>query len=230
MQNVPLLEMQNIMFLSKENELIKDISLKIQKGSVTAFLGKSGCGKSIILKILAGIINPTQGKVLFEGEEINKMSSAKNKIFRKRSAFMFQDSALWQNQDIYHNLELPLMIHFPKMTSEERKKRINKYISLVGYDKSLSNRPANLSIGEQKKVSFARSLICEPEILFLDECTESLDIKTVENFISILKEFCYNGNTMIYVSHDDDFIKHFPSDKYVFEKGLIKRVELKNEI
>lgn len=135
---------------------------------------------------------------------------------------MFQDSALWANQDIFHNLELPLQIHFPEMTAEQRKLKIQEMVSLVEYDKALTNRPAALSIGEQKKIGFARALICDPELLFLDEPTESLDEKTVELFISILKEFAAENKTLVYVSHDNYLINSFMSDKIYFANGEIQ--------
>lgn len=218
-----LLELKDVSFSSRELEIVKNINVQIESGTTSAFLGKSGSGKSTALKLLAGIINPTHGKLLFEGKDVSTMNSTQNEVFRKRAAFMFQDSALWANQDIYHNLELPLQIHFPKMTQSERKLKIQAYANLVGYDRPLTNRPASLSTGEQKKIGFARALICDPEILFMDECTESLDEKGIQLFVSILKDFCYNKNTLIYVSHDAEFIKAFGGNKYIFQDGVLTR-------
>ena len=217
-----LFKMQNVSFSSGNVKIIDSLSLSIENGTVSAFLGKSGCGKSTSLKLLAGLYVPTHGKILFEEKNIFSMSRQENLTFRKRTAFMFQDSALWANQDLYNNLDLPLVTHFPNMSRAERRQRIVDIVKKVGFTKSLTLRPAALSIGEQKQIGFARALICDPEILFLDEPTESLDEKTSSLFISILKDFCYNGNTMIYVSHDPDFINTFESDKYYFEQGQLK--------
>ena len=150
--------------------------------------------------------------------------------FRKRTAFMFQDSALWANQDIFHNLDLPLQIHFPDMSIKERRERIRKYTELVEYNKSLLIRPAVLSIGEQKKIGFARALICEPEILFLDEPTESIDDKTEDLFISILKNFIAENKTVVFVSHDKYLINSILCDKIYFENGEIKEKILLDDI
>lgn len=216
-----LFEMKHISFSQPTGKIINDVSLQIQKGSISAFLGKPGSGKSTSLKLLAGLIIPTSGKILFEDKDIHGLNRIQNLEFRRRAAFMFQDSALWANQDLYNNLELPLKIHFPQMSLKERRQKIIDVVKKVEFTKTLSLRPAALSIGEQKKIGFARALICEPEILFLDEPTESLDEKTANLFISILKEFCYNGNTMIYVSHDNEFINSFESDKYYFDNGQL---------
>lgn len=217
-----ILELQNVTFTDNGQKVIKGISHSIETGSVTAFLGKPGSGKSTALKLMAGLINPTTGKLLFEGKDINSMKRNETLEFRRRTAFMFQDSALWANQDIFHNLELPLVTHFPQMSAKERKNRIQEMVNLVEYTRPLTNRPAGLSIGEQKKISFARALICNPEVLFLDEPTESLDEKTVELILGILKKFIEEKKTLIYVSHDNVLINSMVSDKIYFADGEIQ--------
>ena len=153
--------MRNVCFEDNNQKIMEDISLNIEQSSITAFLGKPGSGKSTALKLLAGLFPPTAGTVTFEDKNIHSMSQKQNMDFRKRASFMFQDSALWANQDIYHNLELPLQLHFPDMDANARKEKIKKYTELVEFHKPLTIRPAALSIGEQKKISFARALICD---------------------------------------------------------------------
>ena len=216
-----LLEMQNTSFYDNLTPVVNDVSLTIEKGSVTAFLGEPGGGKSTVLKLISGVIVPTRGKVLLDGKDISIMNSKDNLAFRKRMAFMFQNSALWANQSLYQNLELPLKLHFPDLSPEQLDARIKEVAQLVEFYKPLSLRPAALSTGEQKRIAFARALICKPEILFLDEPTESLDEKTAMLFIKILTEFCSQGNTLVYVSHDYAFINAFKNDKYYFAKGTI---------
>ena len=116
------------------------------------------------------------------------------------------------------------------MSVKERKERIRKYTELVEFTKPLSQRPAVLSIGEQKKISFARALICEPEVLFLDEPTESIDDKTEDLFISILKNFIVENKTVVFVSHDNYLINSILCDKIYFEDGEIKGKILLDDI
>ena len=227
---MPILKMLNVCYEDNNTKIIREVSHYIEAKTVTAFLGKPGSGKSTALKLLAGLIPPTSGTITFEDKDIHMMNQKQNLEFRKRASFMFQDSALWANQDIYHNLELPLQIHFPKMSAAQRKERIKKYTELVEFHKPLIIRPAALSIGEQKKISFARALICEPEILFLDEPTESIDEKTEELFISILKSFIAENKTVVYVSHDNYLINSFLCDKIYFEDGEIKEKILLDDI
>ena len=225
-----ILKMIQVCYEDNDHKIINNISHYIEKSSVTVFLGKPGSGKSTALKLLAGLIPPTSGTITFEDKDIHTLNRKQNLDFRKRTAFMFQDSALWANQDIYHNLDLPLQLHFPQMSVKERKERIRKYTELVEFTKPLTHRPAALSIGEQKKISFARALICEPEVLFLDEPTESIDDKTEDLFISILKNFIAENKTVVFVSHDNYLINSILCDKIYFEDGEIKGKVLLDDI
>ncbi len=217
-----LFEIKNLEFNSKSSRIIKDITLDIQKSIPTCFWGQSGCGKSTLLKLIAGIYVPNHGKVIYNGRNIADFSKAQNLEFRKKSSFVFQDAALWANQDIRQNLMLPLKIHFPKLSEKEINDRIEYYTMKVDFDKPLNLRPVDLSSGEQKKIAFARALVSEPEILFLDECTASLDTVGSAKFVEILHEFVNKGNTIIYVTHSSSFVEEFPGDIFLIEDGSVK--------
>lgn len=225
-----LLEMKNITYIDAGNTVIKNVSIPIEKGSVTAFIGKTGSGKSTALKLISGVLNPSMGTILYNNQNIGEMKQKELLKYRKETGFMFQNVALWANQSIYQNLELPLKIHFPQMTPDQIKERIEEIVQLVEFSKPLQNRPATLSTGEQKKIGFARALICKPSILFLDEPTDSIDDNTTKLFISILKEFCAAQNTLIYVSHDINFINTFSNDKYYFDNGAVVDRILQNDL
>lgn len=217
-----LFDVQNIGFSQNGKTIVDDISLTIEKGSVTGFLGRSGCGKTTLIKLISGILVPTSGKSLFEGHDIQTMSKSRNLEFRKRCSFIFQDSALWANQDIMQNLILPLKIHFPKMPPEQMKDEIKMACEKVNFNKALSLRPADLSAGEQKKIAFARAMISKPEILFLDEVTSGLDINSSEQIMGLLKAFLDDGKTIVYVSHNNEFIKNFQGTLHIIEEGKLK--------
>lgn len=216
-----LFEAQNVEFRSRTTQIIKGISLSIEKGTVAGFTGRSGSGKSTLLKLIAGIYVPTGGKVFYSGTDIQAMTNAQNLEFRRKCSFVFQDSALLANQDILQNLSLPLTTHFPKMKQNERLERIKEVCSLVNFDRPLNLRPVDLSMGEQKKVAFARALINKPECLFLDECTESLDRRGGSVIMGILKEFIKNGNTVIYVSHSSSFITEIGGKLFAVDEGKL---------
>lgn len=216
-----LFTLEDVRFNSRTEELIKGISLTIEKGSISAIEGESGSGKSLLLKLIAGILVPSGGKVRFEGFDIAAMNKEADRAFRKRCAMVFQDCALWQNQNILQNLSLPLQTHFPKMRAKERMERIDEVCGLVRYTRSLALRPADLSAGEQKRIAFARAIICNPEVLLLDECIESLDRKGTGIIVSLLHKFVDSGNTMIYISHSAAFSNEFAGTVYQLENGTL---------
>lgn len=214
-----VLEMQNVSFSSSTSKIINDVNLSIQEGTITEIYGASGGGKSVLLKLLAGILVPSSGRVLYYGKDIENMSHTEDLKFRKNCAFVFQNSALWSNQTIGQNIMLPLQIHFPKMNAEERNERIKKICQKVEYTKSLNLRPSDISDGEQKKVALARAMVIEPKVLFLDECTLSLDDHSAEVVMAGLHEYVDSGNTIIYISHNEKFRWEFPGYMYELYDG-----------
>ncbi|MDR0324193.1 MAG: ATP-binding cassette domain-containing protein [Treponema sp.] len=197
-----IIKFNNVSFSTKEGKIIQDASVDFEMSKTTAIVGPSGSGKSTVLKLAAGLKIPDSGEVLYKGKNINQMNRADNLEFRRETAFIFQDSALWANQDLFQILELPLKIHFPKMNRIERTERIREMALNVGYSKDLDIRPAMLSMGEQKLIAFARAMLCKPALLFLDEWTESLDEAAADRLIKILKNKQREGATLLIVTHD----------------------------
>ena len=201
-----LFKLDNVEFNSRSQRIINGVSMEIEKGQIVGLLGKSGSGKSTLLKIISGILVPSSGRVFFDGKDVKLMSKKENKNFRRRCSFVFQDSALWENQTIEQNLNLPLQTQNQDMPMDVRMERIQAMCALVGYKRSLALRPVDLSMGEQKLVAFARAFINKPDVLFLDECTESLDSQSAERIISLVADFVRDGNTVAYVSHNRNFV------------------------
>ncbi|MDR1319779.1 MAG: ATP-binding cassette domain-containing protein [Treponema sp.] len=199
---ISIIEMKNISFTAQGRKLVKDVSLDFDEGKATALVGPSGGGKSTVLKLSAGLLVPNAGEVLYRGKDISLMNRAEAMDFRRESSFVFQDSALWANQSLFRILELPLRVHFPKMSRKEREQRIESVVSEVGYKKDLSIRPAQLSMGEQKLLAFARAMICRPKLLYLDEWTESLDETAALRLINLVRKQRDAEDTIIFVSHD----------------------------
>jgi ABC-type lipoprotein export system ATPase subunit len=218
------LELRNTGFSAGGKHIVDDISFSVEPGDLAAILGPSGGGKTTALKLLAGLLVPSAGDAYVGGKALSSMTRQEMMEFRKRSAFVFQDSALWANQSIYSSLELPLLTHYPDMPEKKRSDRIHEAAERVGFSQSLTVRPAELSAGEQKKAGFARAIVCNPDILFLDECTESLDDASREVIHGILTEFHEKGATLVFVSHDLRFIDLFARKVFRIEKGRLKDV------
>jgi ABC-type multidrug transport system ATPase subunit len=197
-----LVKLCEVSFAAQNRKLVQDISFEYEEGKITALVGPSGGGKSTVLKLAAGLLIPESGEVLFKGRDIALMDRDTNLEFRREGAMVFQDSALWANQSLFQNLELPLRIHYPKMSKKEREERVDAVLAAVGYKKDLGIRPAQLSMGEQKLLAFARATICRPKLLYLDEWIESVDELAARRLINLVKKHRSEGKTTILVSHD----------------------------
>jgi len=205
--SAPLIELKDTSFSAQDKTVVKNIALSFAEGETVALIGPSGGGKSTVLKLAAGLILPSEGNVFFREQDISLMSRTQTLAFRKEAAFVFQDSALWANQTLRQILELPLMIHFPKMTQNQRTARLTEVTAEVGYKKTLDIRPAQLSMGEQKLIAFARALVCGPSLLFLDEWTESLDDSAARRLVNAVRRMQQNGATIVFVSHNFKVIR-----------------------
>jgi ABC-type lipoprotein export system ATPase subunit len=215
--------MKGVSFSAQSKTIVRNVSLRIEEGKTSALAGPSGGGKSTILKLAAGLLVPSGGDVFYRGKNIAFMNRAQDLAFRREAAVVFQDSALWANQDLNQILELPLLVHFPGMNSERRKERIREVAGMVGYRRDLAVRPAMLSMGEQKLIAFARAMLCYPAALFLDEWTESLDDSAAQRLVGIVRRFKAEGKTVVFVSHDFHLIQSLADYVIMIDEGQIFR-------
>lgn len=226
----PIIELQDISFSAQSEQIVKNVSYAFEEGKVTALVGPSGGGKSSILKLAAGLVLPTSGSIKYRGQDVFLMNRNQALSFRKESSFVFQDSALWANQSLMQILELPLKIHFPKMDAKERDEKIRQVLKESGYKKQLNIRPAALSMGEQKIIAFARAMLCDPNLIFLDEWTESLDDVAANRLIQIIKRKKDEKKTVIFVSHNFDVIKKLADIICIIDDGRFEKILTEKEI
>jgi len=224
------IELQNVCFSAQEGMIIQDVSINFTPNKTTAIVGPSGGGKSTVLKLSAGLLVPSSGEVLYKGKNITQMNRNENLEFRKEGAFVFQDSALWANQTLFQILELPLKIHYPKMNAKERASKIKKVTEEAGYRKDLNIRPSRLSMGEQKLIAFARALLCDPSLLFLDEWTESLDESAADRLINIVRRKQREGASILFVSHDMRLIIDLADYVVIITDGRVQASAPKDSI
>jgi ABC-type glutathione transport system ATPase component len=225
-----VVEMKNIYFQAQTQEVVHDFSFQFETGKTTALVGPSGSGKSTVLKLAAGLLVPSSGEVFFQGQDISRMNRAENLAFRKQAAMVFQDSALWANQSLYQIMELPLKLHFPLMGKTERDQKMNDVLGRVGYTRQLTLRPAQLSMGEQKLIAFARAMVCDPNILFLDEWTESLDESASQRLVNLVLERQRRNDSIVFVSHNFKVIKRLADYIVMIVDGRLKQLFTKEQI
>jgi phospholipid/cholesterol/gamma-HCH transport system ATP-binding protein len=155
--------------------ILQDISVTIRRGQTIAIIGESGCGKTVFMKTLVGLIRPTAGHVSFDGRRLDHMSQAELTRTRRRFGFVFQNAALFDSMSIFDNVAFPLLQNDSASESEVRE-RVMRHLSEVGLPEDvMRKRPAELSGGMRKRVGLARALILHPELVVYDEPTTGLD-------------------------------------------------------
>lgn len=185
------------------HEVLRDINLQVRRGETLAIIGESGCGKTVLLKTLNGLVRPTGGTVRFDGLDLHRLSDRDASSLRTRYGFVFQQAALFDSMTIYQNVAFPLMQHSDKPPQEQRRLVLQR-INAVGLPESvLTKKPAELSGGMRKRVGLARALALSPELILYDEPTTGLDpiMSDVINEL-ILRTQRDNPVTSIVVTHD----------------------------
>jgi ABC-type transporter Mla maintaining outer membrane lipid asymmetry ATPase subunit MlaF len=216
-----LIELQTVTVQAQEHISLDSISLVFPGNRSTVIMGPSGSGKSMLLKVAAAVIPPDSGRVLLHGKNLQRLSQKELLQFRRTSGFMFQDAALWANKTIFENLALPIQFHFPNRSPEEIERRIRRLLQPMNLLDSLNLRPAALSEGEQKIVSFLRAIVLDPAILFLDEPTPSIDHQLLEKMLGMIRGLKENGCTIIAVTHDAHLASMIANHLVILKDGHI---------
>ena len=173
--NEDLVEADGVSVVFGTQCILQDISVKIRRGQTVAIIGESGCGKTVFMKTLVGLIRPTAGHVAFDGRRLGSMSQAELTRTRRRFGFVFQNAALFDSMSIFDNVAFPLRQN-ESVSESEVSERVLRHLSEVGLpDNVTRKRPAELSGGMRKRVGLARALILRPELVVYDEPTTGLD-------------------------------------------------------
>ncbi len=184
-------------------EVLKGIDLTVFKGENIAVLGKSGSGKSVLIKIIVGLLKPDKGEVVVLGEEVDKLSGKDLDALRLRIGFSFQSSALYDSMSIYQNLAFPLTMNTKNLTKKEVDNAVEEALDAVGLKDKINEMPADLSGGQRKRIGIARTLILKPEIMLYDEPTSGLDPVTSAEINALINEVRERYNTTsVIITHD----------------------------
>src|SRR5690554_3103383 len=186
-----------------DNHVLREVDLDLYKGENVAVLGKSGTGKSVLIKIVVGLLTQDEGTMVVLGEHVDKLKRRELNELRLKIGFSFQASALYDSMTVKQNLEFPLVRNIKNMTRPQRNKEIEQVLDSVGLLQTLNQMPAELSGGQRKRVGIARTLILKPEIMLYDEPTSGLDPITcieINNLINQVKEI-YRTSSIV-ITHD----------------------------
>lgn len=188
--------------IKKEMHVIQDVSLEIKKGEILGIIGKSGCGKTTLLKILGGMMKPTSGNVFYEDEDIYQYSNEKLEDYRRLSVgTIFQDYKLLDNMSVRENIMLPAILNHEDINfAIDKAENIAK---TLGIHSKLDNYPYELSGGERQRAAISRALMNDPNVILADEPTGNLDPKTTTEVLELLLEIKNMfKKTIIIVTHD----------------------------
>jgi len=186
-----------------DNHVLQGIDLDVYKGENVVVLGRSGTGKSVLIKIICGLLKPDSGVVNVLGEQVDKLNNKDLQQLRLKVGFSFQNSALYDSMTVRENLAFPLVRHSRNMTHQEVTNAIESVLDDVGLSQTIDQVPAELSGGQRKRVGIARTLILNPEIMLYDEPTAGLDPITsieINNLINLVREK-FNTSSII-ITHD----------------------------
>jgi phospholipid/cholesterol/gamma-HCH transport system ATP-binding protein len=204
-----------------QHSVLKGIDIRVAHGETLAVLGRSGTGKSVLLKLIIGLQPADAGSIRIAGHEITKVDEKELNEARKKVGFLFQQAALYDSLTVEQNVAFPLSRH-ASMPEAERKQKVRELLSTVGMDRDLEKMPSEISGGMQKRVGLARALALEPEILLFDEPTAGLDPITaaeIGKLIVDLKE--KHKITGVVVTHDIRGAKVFADRLVILHEGKI---------
>ena len=212
-------EIQNLKKSFATNHVLKDLSFTINKGENLVVFGRSGSGKSVLIKCMVGLITPDEGKVELIGENILELKDEALNGLRKKIGFLFQGAALYDSMSVRENLEFPLR-DLKSKAKEEIDELVKEALENVGLIKAIDKMPSELSGGMRKRVGLARAIILKPEIILYDEPTTGLDTITSKEISHLILDIQKKYNTAsIIITHDIECARMTANKMIVLKDG-----------
>jgi phospholipid/cholesterol/gamma-HCH transport system ATP-binding protein len=215
-------EIKNLSKSFDDMVVLDDVSLNIKEGENVVVFGRSGSGKSVLLKCIVRLMEPDSGNILIEGQNVKQLSDKKLNDLRKYIGFLFQSAALYDSMSVRENLEFPLIRNFD-FTESERENKIKDVLEKVSLLDAIDKMPAELSGGMRKRIGLARTIITEPRLILYDEPTTGLDPITSKEISQLMIELQKDlHTTSIVVTHDLICAQIIASHAVVLKDGKIR--------
>ena len=210
---------------SKGNPALNDVSVKIEQGEFVFIVGDSGSGKSTLIRLIMKELTPTEGTIIVNGQNLNRMRRKHVAKYRRGLGVVFQDFRLLKDRNIYENIAFALRV--TETPNRVIKKKVPAALSLVGLAQKYKSYPKELSGGEQQRVAIARAIVNEPAILLADEPTGNLDPTNSWEIMSLLKEANERGTTVLVVTHNQEIVNEMNERVITMKQGVIVSDERK---
>ena len=206
---------------------IRDLSLTIEDGEFVFITGRSGYGKSTLIKLLMKELDPTKGRIVVNDMDLGKMPRRYVPKYRRKLGVVFQDFRLLKDRNVYENVAFAQRVI--QRPTRIIKKRVPEMLTLVGLAEKYKSKPDQLSGGEQQRVALARALVNRPSILLADEPTGNLDPKNSFEIMKLLEEINERGTTVLVVTHNREIVNAFKKRVITMKKGVIVSDEQEGE-
>jgi phospholipid/cholesterol/gamma-HCH transport system ATP-binding protein len=232
-----VIEIRNLRKGFGEQEVLKNVSLQLFNGENLAVLGKSGSGKSVLIKCIVRLFNPDYGTINVLGEDVNTLNNERLGEMRKKIGFLFQSGALYDSMTVKQNLEFPLKRIKKGLTQKAINEKINEALENVGLADALNKMPSQLSGGMRKRISLARTIVVDPMIILYDEPTTGLDPATSDEISSLINDVQkkYKTSSLI-ITHDIECARNTANrvimlhDGEVYKEGNLTEFEKSSDI
>ena len=225
-----MIRAENIFKSFDETEVLKDISITFEPGKTNLIIGRSGAGKTVLLKILVGLFQPTAGNIWYSDVNFTALGKKETRQIRMDVGMLFQGSALFDSMTVAENIHFPLDM-FTEMTIGEKQKRVDEVLERVELEGSNDKYPSEVSGGMQKRVGIARSIVLNPKYLFCDEPNSGLDPKTALLIDELIRDITYENNiTTVINTHDMNSVMGIGDNIALLHLGKLAWRGNKNEV
>ena len=220
-----MIQIQNVKKSFKRTEVLKDISIEIEKGEIFGIIGQSGAGKSTLLRCVNGLESYDGGQILVDGQLVNIYDKANLRQLQKRMGMIFQGFNLLERLDVYQNVALPMKFWGINPNTEQSREKILRLLKLVGLEEKIHAKPRELSGGQKQRVAIARALVLDPDFLLCDEATSALDPEITRGILALLQKINKEmGITIVVVTHQMEVVKQICQRVAFLQNGRVLAV------